>query len=569
VRWDRRPITYVLPPGHGRTRLQVVREMAIKAGVPPSQISLAGPSQRMRRGVQVVDGQLWGVPADLMHADGYVLDVDRRGRLVNRPRVRTSGRVDMVLRETDLLSASADATTDGPTRITLTSTIQTPSDERACGLDSKVRVVESFGVYAPPVAVQRQAINGVLSAYAATPSPPSERVITRTTLTQLYDCDTLIGSEVYEEGWHNLIAWRYELETDGTIRGYNPAAYLFDSGVADDDTQAYRLAVWRFGGVSRVVVAREFDGRDFLVRIVTRKYGSVLRRAAVKDRTLTSVAWADRPYIQDQEILADGTGVADGGEVLAGVATGAPGTRTAPFHGSQPSIQEEEVVEYSVTDEGYILAEDTRRYAWDQRRGATEYYADETSSGSDSWRFDEVEHQRVTYLEAGAGLAQRVTSRSVRGTVEPTVTEDLDGYLPEAERRGQPTIVTPDATAQELAEYAEAASRFEAVPIKCAVISAALEATRQRQEQRREAQWAESEQDLCSQAMLDLLEGSPIDAQATAPTNYLLRAGGRVRLRYRQIGLDHDVHVTSATPIQDNGPSQPLLTEIAGRIYVA
>jgi hypothetical protein len=569
-RYDRRKVTLSLPPGHGLQRGSVLRRIAAAAGVTSYAFA---PGNRMLKEVQLVDADWIGTADAILEPEGRVLDWDRQGVLRNPERILVGGRVDMVFRPCDLLDTGAETSVDGladvPTRIKLTGTEQREREE--CGVRTVKTVTETFGLYAPPIASHVQDGSGVLTVVGGT-NAETLRLTSRTTLVQVFECDDLIEEIQTVEAYYNPTAARYTLETDGSIRDYVASVYLFDSSaVADDGTLAFQWGSPRFGKVSMVVTTPQYDERGFRVGEIERRYGYVHRRAHVKARGVSTDPWESIAFIQDREILANGEGVSFG--VEAGVFGGDRGTRFAPSTGdTRPAIFEERKVVIDVSDDGYELGRTTVEYGWLARTGQAYEYGDGTHRSQSVEEFQARAQEIVTYVEVSEGRIKRITRKLDQdGRLAPDgqITEDVEGYLPAAERRSD--IVPPASTfdSDEEAEHAAAASRFEQESIKCEVRSTMLEALHEIYEVVGSSQWAEDESELCSQAVVMLREGSALNCTVHLPANWLVRKGMVVWVDdFEELGLLHPVHVQSVT-IEDPDESQAAITTtIQGRIYV-
>lgn len=570
VRYDKRLIDFVLPPGHGRTRGAIARAMLAKAGVPAAQLAIFSGGVSCKKGVQLLDTNAWSSAAEFMAAGGYTLEVARDGTVVALERVNVSGRVVATLGESDFRKVTYQANTEGPTLITLTGSRMAPAEERSTGLRSTPpKVTESKDPdFVPQAAVQRQANTGTLSALSLTPEGREDQLVSRVTFREFFNGDTPIGDETIEEAWFNLQAYRYELDATGAIDGYAHNVYLMTTGVLDDATLAYRWPVERFGVRSVERNGKVFDDRNFLVRKTTRRYGPVLRGAALKSRISTD-PWEDEPYLVGQNVLGDGTGVPndDDGEVLAGIG-GAEGNSSSPLFGSSPSIVQEIVTEYEVTDDGYVTKETSTEWGWRQSPGALHQYADESTSADSAWQFRVVQTVVTHYVEGEGENARSVQITTDAAGRTFTVTEDLDGYLPQAEIMGEPTVDADEYTSEEAAEYALAASRFGNEPFLVTVAFPGLEATRERQHVHKSSHHAENETDGHAEAVRDAREGSAIDVTVELPAvNLLLQRGDLVRLRDRPSGTDETLHLKRISWTHPGG-GQPITMTLGGSVYV-
>lgn len=577
ARWDRRLVNFNLPVGHGRTRARIARELLVKAGVPSASIALSGSGTGLRKAVQISGSEGWSEVEDLMEIEGRALDVDRLGRVVSPLRVRVSGPVAMTLRETDLradTATTASGVIDAPTRITLTAVAQRPVDETTCGLRTVDRVTETFGPYTVREAVQEQDAFGALANL-----PPggaeTDRLIERITNRQTLECDDLMREEIIEERWYNLETWRYELEeTTGAINGYKQFAFLMEFGGTDDVLPVYAYRSDRFGLESRTVRQYVFGSTatgqpatsaQFHTRTIELQYGRVRTVTSVKERPTPTNTWESVNWNTNQRIYGNREGTSSG-EVLAGMLSRGSLEEAGSSFG--PTTQQAKITDYEIDERGYILTEHSLTYSWRIIPGNLHLYSDgrESNSAGRSWVV--VEDEKIAYVERGDGLATKITARTIEGVRQPTVTEELDSYLPEAKRRSIRTPESADITDAETAEALEGTSPFAAELLRCEVVSALLEATRVRQERIEEVSGIENQGELCSLALLMLREGAAVEVELQpAAINWLIRRGDLIRVRDRGCGLDANVHVR-ALEVSDASPALGAAVQtITGAIY--
>lgn len=581
-RYDRALATYTLSPGHGLARNSVVRNVLLAADIPTASVALGGGGRRCYKGVQLVD------QGALAFADEYLkpallqISENRAGQFVTVPLAPTGSETpQFTFTEQDLLRASAvneGTSADGPTCVRVTGTKQITRDDE--GLRTDVKVVETYGAVPPQQATQIQDGAGTLSAVTPVSYPTDQLfLLSRVTYEQEYAGDTLLSERVTTEGRYNPQAWRYTLDSTGSISGYQSGVYLYDSSaISDDGALAYVFKSERFGMTAQVTTRYLYDDRGFLTEQVTETSRYVLRYAALKSRNAMTLAWEDDDFNDPVRVIGSGDGVAENEGFIGPVVVVPIGVlggverevMTYPLYRSYDVFSshgpaDRDTIAYRVSDDGYILGESSTRETYNAGPGAYELYLT-GEFGETPWSLQESEVVDTTYMASVEGSHTIITATTdIQGNTQTTV-EYGQGHLPAAERSLD--MVDPD-WATEFGEddllYTRAASRFESQPIKVELCSNALESFREHYEELVTDDWAEDVDELTNIAEYHIRAGCVAEVSFGLPFNPLVRPATAVHLSLPTVGWEKDIWVTSVRHTEGQGETT---TEVTGEEWL-
>lgn len=559
-RHDGRLASLALPPGHGLRRGEVVRRLAVAAGV--STPTALEPGARMAKEVQVTESPWLEAARELMRVEGRALTWDEAGALVN-PAVRSRALAErrVVITDRDVLDESVSLSGDnsGPTRITLVGTRQLERED--CGRRTVERIIETFGTTYPLSAAFVQNAAGVLTSIAVTPPPLTSGLLiqSRVVVREEWECDTLISTVTETYGWFWPLSWRYQVDADGVIDTYANNVYIEEPGaVADDSSHARAWPAQRFTLIRRDTEIHEYDGRGFNTRSTLTAEGWKYVRAAVKVQSGTPVAWQTRPFETDVNLLASGEGIVGTQEYFLGNGpTGFdPGGVFVPGSGRR---LERSTTDRDVTDDGFLLSETTATESVFVRKGNAALYQGGEEGAEDQESFQDDGLSIATYQEVDTGAHRIITIDVDRDGAVTLQTEDAEGYLPTVERQED---IEPDP---DLFGEGAAASRAEAQSIECELSSPALESARPRRDLSTSDPWIEDEDECRSLISAMLSELNAISGELQMPVIFSLRPPESLSLRLRCAGLAADAELVEVT---HEATSAGVVSKLRCEIYV-
>lgn len=557
ARYDRRHVDYKLPAGHNLRRDKVVAQVMAKVGSP---IGSLWSGTRMLKEIQWIDAPAIDLAREIADADGYSLEWDRAGQLSAYKQVRSSAPV-LSFEPRDLIRSRdvrASGTNDTPTRIRISSVRQVEK-EGGDGQVTTISEAKGFSEYAVKGSLFQHSGIGNISADDATAAPKfqlTSKVIT----TVVRDGGTVVARETERFGWYARESARYT--TFSTVSGrnittgvYNTyfSGYIYDEGaVKDDQLKLLTDRQERFRPVNRQLVTREFDARGFLVGEETTERTWYPPKESFKSRSLNNPPdWSTVNYGTLESLSGPGE-VWDsfGGSVLA-----------------EKFILTSRVAHrWDVDDDGFVTGETISEFKHHARPGTTELYRGAYESRDAREQIRLVREESITYRSVGDQLETISTVEGIDGARESVDVDTRDGFLPPAEKKDAVLPVKSDFEDPADFDLAVAASVRENQRINCEVISAGLEGNRPQSDLEEEFPWGESLEDICNRATTILQLDSAVLIEADLAANFVVREGEVVHLRLPDIGLNHDVHVTSVEHGQAFGAG-PLLTTIRGRVY--
>ena len=592
ARYDRKKISYSLKPGHGLARGEVVRRLAVEAGVPDFlwsapwgnesnvQIDLDEP---MYKEVQAVNEDFLTLAKGIAWPMLRVPHWTRSGQLGLGYQYHTSytGAVGdsppvIVVTEADILLADGVTMTsvsDVPTTVTFTGTEQMVREEE--GRRTEVVTVESYAYYSPAVASHIQGLGGALSASGRTARPAELMLVSRVITETEYEGDTIHSERTRTWGWYKPIAARYGLanDPDSTITSYVSGVYLYDaSATADDGNQAYAWPTEQFVLLSDEIITRVYDERGYETTTIQEARGWKHIVTAVKNRTGANISWDTTDYILNLLVLASGEGSAfPFREVYSGdipsfgydesTSYGNGSTEGAPYLEKRTTTRD-------VDELGRVQREETTVRGWGILGGSRYLYhgGDEGEFPGKEVVFDK-ERRVTTYIEHEEGNHTEVVQVfDASGRLVEQIRTAKEGNLPAA---NLDLDISPDEDVYDTAEQRERArfaSRFESRPIKVTVSSPALLATKEVHEVIESNEWAESVGHLEKLAFHRIMDASAAEVSFSTPCNFLFPEGPRIHLRVRPLGIDHDAVVRRVT-YNWPGPGSPITTQVEARVF--
>jgi hypothetical protein len=489
--WVDQPVELILPAGHRLQSSQVVRRLAIAAGVPTSRLRLTG-GRRLRGRIEIAGQTFWEAANQVLEPELRRLRVTRDGAL---EAVALAGetRVSGVITENDvpreLGSRGDDAANDGPTELTLTASSQLTSED--CQTVTSTQVTRTFSTTPWRRAAAKQLADGTLTAAGlpTAPLPPLSGLYPQSIVivTRVHRCGTLVSQrETIAEPFAPRV-WRYSLDntTDGAIIGYRAGSYLYDAGAAQDDSaEAYLWPAERMTVVSDTMEVHRYDEGRRLVEVETRRHRWELPEVPVKRRggvpggaSPASTPWDEVPYASGLRVTGGGVGLdsdnadaaSDPRETFYG-----PLSSVASNSGSPPGISGdsvgawESVRPWEVTlqtfepDVDNLLTAEAGATSRVSTRPATAgryLYAGDGGSDDAAPTLRAAELETVTYSVQVTAEREhwRTTRRAnlLTGKTETSTDGPLSGYRPRA------TLAAEEAPGEEVFEDGEDAEGAE------------------------------------------------------------------------------------------------------------
>lgn len=602
ARVDRTPVTYQAPPGHGQQSGTVVRRLLQLAGVPATKIAISG-GRRLYKEISLIDSSAIAAANEILLPENRrVFHDDRTDTWRLHDFTGIEGRrVEAIITESDVLSVLGQlgdaAAADAPTCVVLTSTAQVTKEE--CGTRLDYKVIDHFsveqirGYYSIQSTDGTIQPNGSVTGWAG--KPATLRHSERTVIVKEIDCETVISEETVVYRWFAPEASRYLLDTEGAIAFYRQGVYFYDQGVEkDDNVKAFLWPTERWTAVSWRRTENSFDERGYLTTVTELEGGWLLAEGPHKERTSsTTSAWSAVPFVTgptgtsytsdfrliqtrllNSEAWYGPTSLYDerlvftgGGQTTELVRLTPPLVTQTGLSGGVPNgdYVAKAITERQVTDDGFIVAEDTTTLKIHSPQGAGNflYSFGESIYGFPDLRVAGIES--VRYGATGESSHDRISFKyDFRGNLVDQKTEtNVDGYLPAADQRTD--IVPPESAFDDPDEYAFAlaASRNENRPIKAEVCAPALESILIPWTMKGVTpQYAENEDDLVAVGMQIIRESSSIEVSVPVPFNPLIRPAHYLVVHLPSIAMFYDILVESVDHSQDDNAT---LTQITGR----
>lgn len=538
-RYDAKLVDLVFPPGHGLTLAEMVGRILEEMGV--EDAFGAGGLDDTPRYNEVVATNVPGLPLiqDLLAIEGKRLFWDREGRPEIRSVIYVAGtEPDWQLGEHELLADagfSDQPVSSGPTRVSVTGNKQLVLDGDGSGLTTTIQVTEVEAVYAP-VACEFEVVDssGTLSPTGYT-STEKLQLVQRVRVTRELAGRTLVSETTEVEEFYNREDKAGNLDSFGAI--------VWDSVSAWAETAEGPRRVSsreRFERTSRQTAIRTFDEDGYLFQVVEERWGWYNPRSSLG----AIDASGDLTFRAGQFVVWNGDGV---------------------DHASEQWERLERVTTIFTVEDGYVLGERIEVEAFRARAGGSWWYNGGFRSKDFSETFQTIERRTVSYSAVGeASVTKTTIVLDESGKTVEVVTEELDGYLPAAERREE-TVPDPDEFPN-----GQAASRDETQLIEAEFVSEELEAYREPREETLSNPYIESVEEGLFLAEQRVREGSAIPVAFATAFNTLIRAGqvARVHLPSRGVG-PHDVFVTEVRHRLERTESGARgVTTISGEVYV-
>lgn len=586
-RFDRKPATLVLPPGHGFPRGRVLELLANAAGETQTRLELGNPTVKE---LQVVDGDWLAVGAEQQEVENRRVFWDRQGYLVNpqvgRPRAEEPTgwefeEVDYLLGSKYTVRHKGDVLTD----VTLTGTEQVASDDQDTGetLTSSDKVYRAIFEPARPGYVQ--STSGTYTAQAAAPDP-SLRIVRRIRFEQRLREGVVVHERTQTWGFLNPLAARYEYNT-GT-QSWDPLAVYTTDNVLGSSSPAFRDFAERLTTISLTESWHYYDKDGF-------------RKAFVPGES-PEYAWLRGPYF----VMAD----EDGNEVHPQVgfylgsvtrayAYYAPKkallTRDTSFPPPYTPWEEIEPANgtlrmgsdaVSVVAASLILVGETvfnvegdpSGYKIRERTTSLGYGSPEVSSGQylygdgkerldEEEAFVELQAVDVNYLPTEEGSYKKLTTSYAFGDFVDSIEEpgDKSGHPPGIERIEMQERNVAAYADGELAAYAKYARRSETRPIKVQVTAPELETAHLPGVLKTSVPGAENEDELGFVGASLIDESAAADVDFALPANFFIDPCQVIRSKYRPLGVNHRMRVRSVRWQQRVGG--PLTTNVEAKLY--
>lgn len=601
-RHDRKVVTLVLQPGHGLPRGRVVRELAKEAG---ETQYLLDDGRLCTKEVQVVDGDWTSVAAELMDTEGRALLWNRDGYLTNPKRGRPVGETSTwELTEADFDASSgvsvshmADILTD----VTLTGWQQIARD--GCDREEKTTETEVRTIYAP----YRQGYTQTIGGYAAT-SPGEAAKLRRYSLVVQESesiCNTVVFERTRRFGWRNWEVLRYQWDgtddewdkltcytdenSDGSAPGYSylderwsllervDTRYYYDrsgfrldsnrniyTGTSTSSLGGVAPGLWNAPPIDWVAYGRGDGGgnvtdNNFYLGRIIETWQPYRIEGHIKERGQASDPFPDEP---DNGSSVYGDGRADGSGGTAwffqpgawaaleeGAVSGVSGSTGEGLMLVGVDVQ----ASYDELDGGWVTREVTDRFRWFRDRTETGlffYASDGTASNYENEQFEWVTRETTTYtpLDEATHVKQVSTANSVGAVVNVVTETGLEGYGPALPRLDLEELSGDGYETGEQDEFARSAARKSTKQIKVQVIATGLETCHTKGVLKTEMPWAEDEDELVEIAERMIADSAAATISATlAGCNYFVEPGQLHRWKFRPIGLDHDIRITSVT----------------------
>ncbi len=390
---------------------------------------------------------------------------------------------------------------------------------------------------------------------------PQPRVVQRVVTTTETVCDTVLATKVDTYAVMNPEVWRYAIREVAPPGGetqvveQNRFTHLLDDAPQEDALGSESAHKWELGRlllVSEEFTRHEYDGEGYKLRTVVSRKGWSVQRWATKQRPATGfVDWESVPLIfPTTYVLGSGDSVGNspveeqysqgyiGSDLeIPGLGFGQFVARTTTKPGREGAF----IVSERVTVEGPHLPPGDRYL-----------YASGETSRADREQFAVTGSEVTVYSPTGESAARKTTSTfTATGELETSESEDLDSYLPAAERLvdGSDPATPP---------------RGDTRTIEDSCVASALEATHPRYDVERSVPLAEDAADLESLCLQTLAEASLISAELQLPACFGLRKGTTVLGILPRVDLRHLMLVTEVAHTAEVGG--PVITTVRGVI---
>lgn len=513
-RYDRVPVSTVLPPGHGTRRDRIIQARAEAAG---STSFALEPMSTMQKEIQSINQSALSLSRELAEVEGRAVFRNPRGELVNPRRLpESSDVVAWDLDETRILTpgVSLSSVADVPTRVCLTGTQQVIRD---CGRRVERQITEVYGPYTPRKAAWSQGGSGALTVFSGAAQSFARTLISRITTEVEFECDILLSERVLIDGWHNPQAKRYT-QDETSILSYLTGVYLYEeTAVQDDLNLAYQWHTERFGRIAETLTTHHYDDRLFQVGSTTTQRALYLLRSARESAS-------GNPTVNT---LGDGTGISGTFEELLDVET--------------------QVASRDINDDGYIEAEAVAVSKWFARPGAEYTYLDGRKSRdvTEGWYVAETARtQHQASSDENTRRSTIVRTGSVGELIETRV-EYGAGYLPAAEK-----------------SLGDQASRYEVQNLELELEAPWLLADHVDHKLSGSSIYAENLEELHDLARFLLRDRASVDVPLSLPAHFLLTVPSKLRVRDRGEGCDYDLWLVEA---QHQGTADSIVTSIRTR----
>jgi hypothetical protein len=556
-RYVRKTVELVLPPGHGLTREEVVGRVCDELGITDRAISIPNDGPTYKE-VQIVDGQGWGFLQQYLESINCAPAFDRMGVFIVRSLAAPDVSASWQFGGQDVLQAGQvtdSPTNDGPTSIVLSSDAQVVHD--GSGLRTEVTKVEVFAYYAVGHMPFKQDSSGVITESGITPSPTVFQLVERVCTTRVYEVDTLVFEREQRFNWaFRPTHYRSHFgDEEGDVSYHSAWCDTADGGFFS--TSPYE----KFLEVARVDFSHTYDDDGFLISTLREDFQIWAVRVALKE-------WDGSDYVYRGSSGPFGlVPQMFDGDAVHNFETSPPVDPEFPgFNKGQHTLRrvaKEETV--YTNDNGYIVREDLYESRYFKRPFETHsipnyLYNDGTYSFEIAETIQVVKHTITLYTAQGEQASTKtIIENDYRGYTERITREDIDGYLPAAQKK---SAIRPDPA---LYPNGKVASRNEHQEIEVTVSSECLEAHRPNWVDRVSDQYIENEAEAEARARHLLAVSSAVPFQWTLPVNPLLAEAVLVDLLDRQ-----DLHIQRVTiePGADERGRFALLTHVEAFYYV-
>lgn len=562
-RWDNEVVTYQLDPNHGKTHGQMIRELALLAGIPASLIEVGASFGSARHRALDVTADDWRSVADeIAQAAAHRLCwLD--GKLTVIP-ISTTADPEWVFTP-DQICAEVDVEVNADANKPLCIKVSGEEPKEPDG-DGNVRDIEVIATYEENFSVPRATFRVTCPVGAKVVTALTGGTMTFSegplgTMTSLVISETFrVGGCVVKErvrtfGYHNPEVWRYQQDTTGAPKvtyAYNPLAggvYLFDDAETDGAVgRAFEWAV--FSQISESVTEYVFTANELTQK---REYdhGWYSIKEAVTD--------ADGVFLLDAKIGGGGAGLT--GEFYLGPAidpyTGEVWSTLAYTwsNASTPYLVGSSTHGTSgrwtnlVNSGGYLRQENS--FSWKPSRLGTGYIY---SDGYNGERYE-------TYGEF-AHLESRVVTHSARGDKYSRITVDVDeaGVAKAKVEKGIGYL--PAATRCDPADNARSSGRQWCLMV-CAT---GVYATGRQQEVSNDFIEVEAEGAALATSMLRDIHAAEVPFKV--PANAVVRKGMPVALVYPEAGIIHRGWIASWKHSRGSGKNDPILTDVTVKLVI-
>ena len=208
---------------------------------------------------------------------------------------------------------------------------------------------------------------------------------------------------------------------------------------------------------------------------------------------------------------------------------------------------------YDELDGGWVTRDVTDLFGWYRNRTETGlyYYASDGTASDDAYEdLGWITRETTTYTVVDeATHTKQIITADMNGAVSQVVTEKgLEGYGPALPRLDLEELSGDGYETGEQDEFARSAARKSTKQIKVQVIATGLETCHTKGVLKTEMPWAEDEDELVEIAERMIADSAAATISATlAGCNYFVEPGQLHRWKFRPIGLDHDIRITSVT----------------------